>query len=90
MNREASLDLGVIGNGTFGAMIYATGTVVWCCLPRFDSEPVFGRLLDEDGGRVSRRLCGRTPTHYLNPRSLNLVLVFDRLELTRSLSSRGL
>lgn len=26
--------------------------MVWCCLPRFDSEPVFGALLDEaDGGR---------------------------------------
>ncbi|MBI4161086.1 MAG: glycoside hydrolase family 15 protein [Acidobacteria bacterium] len=28
-----------------------TGAVVWCCLPRFDAEPVFSTLLDpRDGG----------------------------------------
>ena len=32
----------------------ASGEVVWCCLPRFDSEPVFSTLLDdEDGGRFA-------------------------------------
>jgi GH15 family glucan-1,4-alpha-glucosidase len=45
-------DLGLIGNGQFSALVERTGTVVWCCLPAFDSEPVFGSLLDEqDGGR---------------------------------------
>lgn len=29
-------------------MIDATGTVVWCCLPQFDSDPVFCRLLRRD------------------------------------------
>ena len=29
MNRQANLDLGVIGNGTFGALIDAT-TAAWC------------------------------------------------------------
>ena len=27
-----------------------TGEIVWCCLPRFDSEPVFSSLLDEEQG----------------------------------------
>jgi GH15 family glucan-1,4-alpha-glucosidase len=44
-----SLELGVIGNCSFGALIDTLGRVVWCCLPRFDSDPVFCRLLD--GGR---------------------------------------
>ncbi len=45
-------DLGLIGNCQFSALIENTGTVVWCCLPRFDAEPVFSTLLDErDGGR---------------------------------------
>ena len=44
--------LGLIGNCQFSALIDNTGEVVWCCLPRFDSEPVFSTLLDErDGGR---------------------------------------
>ena len=43
-----SLDLALIGNGAIGALIDAGGTVVWCCLPRFDGDPVFGSLLAGD------------------------------------------
>jgi GH15 family glucan-1,4-alpha-glucosidase len=43
-------DLGLIGNCQFSALIDRTGAVVWCCLPRFDSEPVFAALLDADEG----------------------------------------
>ncbi|MCI0750018.1 MAG: glycoside hydrolase family 15 protein [Nevskiales bacterium] len=46
-------DLGLIGNCQISALVERTGRVVWCCLPRFDSEPVFGRLLDESGGEFS-------------------------------------
>jgi GH15 family glucan-1,4-alpha-glucosidase len=45
-------DLGLVGNCQFSALIEKTGAVVWCCLPRFDSEPVFSTLLDDErGGR---------------------------------------
>ena len=44
-------DLGLIGNCQFSALVERTGAIVWCCLPRFDSEPVFSTLLDAtDGG----------------------------------------
>jgi len=44
--------LGVVGNCQYSALIHRTGEVVWCCLPRFDSEPVFSTLLDRQrGGR---------------------------------------
>jgi len=47
-------DLAVIGNCQFSALVHRSGSVVWCCLPRFDAEPVFGALLDEnEGGRFS-------------------------------------
>ena len=36
--------LGVIGNCGFSALIDARGRIVWCCLPRFDSDPVFNAL----------------------------------------------
>jgi GH15 family glucan-1,4-alpha-glucosidase len=43
--------LGLIGNCQYSALVAHTGSVVWCCFPRFDSEPVFSTLLDEkDGG----------------------------------------
>ena len=43
-------DLGLIGNCQFSALVHRSGEVVWCCLPRFDSEPVFSTLLDKDNG----------------------------------------
>jgi len=43
-------DLGLIGNCQFAALVDRSGAVVWCCLPRFDDEPVFGALLDEKAG----------------------------------------
>lgn len=44
-------DLGLIGNCQYSALVERTGAIVWSCLPRFDSEPVFAALLDaRDGG----------------------------------------
>ncbi|MBO9664816.1 glycoside hydrolase family 15 protein [Dokdonella sp.] len=42
---QASLDLGVVGNGSIGALIDARGRIVWCCLPSFDGDPAFCSLL---------------------------------------------
>jgi GH15 family glucan-1,4-alpha-glucosidase len=42
--------LALLGNCQCAALVSNSGDIVWCCLPRFDSDPVFGRLLDEDGG----------------------------------------
>jgi GH15 family glucan-1,4-alpha-glucosidase len=45
-------ELGLVGNCQFSAVVHNSGDVVWCCLPQFDSEPIFSTLLDEtDGGR---------------------------------------
>jgi GH15 family glucan-1,4-alpha-glucosidase len=41
-----SLKLGVIGNCAYSALIDEQARVVWCCLPRFDGDPVFNALLD--------------------------------------------
>ena len=55
-------DLGLIGNCQFSALVERTGSVVWCCLPRFVSEPMFAALLDEaDGGRFSIAPAGEGP-----------------------------
>lgn len=43
--NQANLDLGLIGNGSFGALLDARGRVVWSCLPAFDGDPVFCALL---------------------------------------------
>ncbi|HTM45638.1 MAG TPA: trehalase-like domain-containing protein, partial [Polyangiaceae bacterium] len=47
-------DLGLIGNCQCSALVRQDGTVVWCCMPHFDSPPIFGTLLDEhSGGRFT-------------------------------------
>ncbi len=45
----SSLDLGVIGNCSYGALIDRNARLVWCCLPRFDGDPVFCALVDGGG-----------------------------------------
>jgi GH15 family glucan-1,4-alpha-glucosidase len=47
----ASLDLGIVGNCTISALIDRQGTIVWSCFPRFDGDPLFCHLLDNDGDR---------------------------------------
>lgn len=42
---EASLELGVIGNCQVSALVDELGRMVWACMPRFDSDPVFCALL---------------------------------------------
>jgi GH15 family glucan-1,4-alpha-glucosidase len=43
--RHASLELGVIGNGSVAALIDPHARIVWCCLPRFDADASFCSLL---------------------------------------------
>jgi GH15 family glucan-1,4-alpha-glucosidase len=42
-----SLELGIIGNCAFNALIDQEGVVTWCCLPRPDGDPVFNRLINQ-------------------------------------------
>src|SRR5258705_10509097 len=44
----SGLDLAVVGNCTWGGLIDAHARLVWACLPRFDSDPLFPALLDGD------------------------------------------
>lgn len=45
LEREPSLNLAIIGNCTFSALIDPFGCFVWSCMPQLDSEPVFNALL---------------------------------------------
>ena len=53
-----NLDLGLIGNCSISALIDREARIVWCCLPRFDGDPIFHALLGHspaapDGGVFS-------------------------------------
>ena len=64
-------DYGFISDCHSAALVSRAGAIDWCCMPRFDSPSVFGRLLDWDEGgfccispaeefTVSRRYLDRT------------------------------
>jgi len=52
----SDLNLGVIGNCSFSALVDKQARIVWSCLPRFDGDPTFCSLLnngkagENDGG----------------------------------------
>ena len=43
-------DYAAIGDCHGAALVSRTGAIDWCCLGRFDAEPIFCRLLDEKRG----------------------------------------
>ncbi|HEX4586124.1 MAG TPA: glycoside hydrolase family 15 protein [Burkholderiaceae bacterium] len=46
----ATLQLAMVGNCAISALIDTRARVVWCCMPRFDGDPVFCALLDSADG----------------------------------------
>lgn len=79
--QRQTLDLGVVGNGSVGALIDARGRIVWCCLPSFDDDPMFCSLLSPrlgDGGYFDLALDGETiaTQRYLD----NSAVLVTRLE----------
>jgi GH15 family glucan-1,4-alpha-glucosidase len=58
--NDFGLDLAVIGNGRTAALLEPASRLVWWCYPRFDSDPIFSRLLagDEEKGFCDVVLAG--------------------------------
>jgi len=45
-----NLDYGIIGNCKSSALVSKTGSIDWCCLPNFDSDAIFAKILDNEKG----------------------------------------
>ena len=78
-----TLDLGVIGNGSFGALIDREAKVVWSCLPAFDGDPAFCALLsprEHEGGDLAIELedFDRSEQHYVTNTALLRTVLYDR------------
>src|SRR2546421_1148622 len=79
---QQNLDLAVIGNGRPVALINPLARIVWWCFPRFDSDPVFCRLLagDEEKGFTDVVLDGFVSAHseYVRNSALVSTVLTDR------------
>lgn len=51
--NEQTLDLGLIGNCSYGGLVDSRARIVWACMPQFDSNPVFCSLLEPTGNHDS-------------------------------------
>lgn len=62
--NEASLELAVVGNGRTAALVNPDARILWWCLPRYDGDPVFCRLLagEEEKGFTDVVLDGKVET----------------------------
>ena len=56
------MQYGIIGNSSTAALVHQSGSIDWCCLPRFDSPSAFAALLDPAGGRFEVTSVGAVVT----------------------------
>ena len=80
----SDLDLAVIGNCTFAALVDARARIAWACLPHFDGDPFFCSLLDGDCeeariGYYDVRLehCCRTEQSYVENTAIVVTRLYD-------------
>jgi GH15 family glucan-1,4-alpha-glucosidase len=56
-------EYGLLGDTRTAALTSSAGSIDWMCWPRFDSEPIFGRLIDpKHGGFFEISVSGATHT----------------------------
>jgi GH15 family glucan-1,4-alpha-glucosidase len=80
-----SLDLGLVGNGTIGALVNPLAEIVWACFPRFDGDPAFCTLLrqrarEDDYGFFAVELldCVKDEQAYLRNTPILVTRLHDR------------
>lgn len=75
-------NVGLIGNGRIAALIDGNARILWWCFPRFDSDPIFSRLLsgDDEKGFCDVIVSGavKTTSDYLRNTAIIETIIEDR------------
>jgi GH15 family glucan-1,4-alpha-glucosidase len=75
MTKNETYHHGVIGNGRSCAVIDWDATIVFCCLPDFDSGTIFASILDEEkGGLMGIEMIGGSPVAQQYERKTNILV----------------
>eukprot|EP00928_Gymnodinium_smaydae_P088991 TRINITY_DN73008_c0_g1_i1.p1 TRINITY_DN73008_c0_g1~~TRINITY_DN73008_c0_g1_i1.p1 ORF type:complete len:665 (-),score=115.86 TRINITY_DN73008_c0_g1_i1:290-2284(-) len=66
----STVDLAVLGNGMFGALLDSRARFVWCCMDAFDGDPIFNCLVNNNSEQtgfydVVLEGCERSEQKYL-------------------------
>lgn len=80
-----NLQLGIVGNSNICALIDPKGEIKWCCLPRFDADPVFCSLLQNEPAdsaghgfmRIELSSLTGTEQQYLENSAILITRLFD-------------
>lgn len=79
--HSQNLDLALIGNCSVAALVDRNARLVWWCFPRFDSDPVFSRLLagDDEKGfcEIAMSDLVATDAHYVRNTALVETILTD-------------
>jgi len=80
----SNLDLALIGNCSFSALIDAHARIVWACLPHFDGDPFFCSLLEGEREAAEHGFCDvevercvRTEQSYLENTAIVVTRLYD-------------
>lgn len=71
---------GLIGNCQASALVSEMGSIDWLCLPRPDSPPVFGKLLDPEGGQFEVLCAGAKTSRQEYIPNTNILQTFVQCE----------
>lgn len=71
---------GLIGNCQTSALVHECGSIDWLCFPRPDSPPVFGKILDPDGGHFSITPMGKFSTQQQYLQNTNVLETYVTTE----------
>jgi len=78
----STLEVGMVGNCAYSALIDRQSRIVWCCLPRFDGDPVFNAIIDpsENGSLWGFELedYERSEQHYEPNTAVLCTRMYDR------------
>jgi GH15 family glucan-1,4-alpha-glucosidase len=81
-STPSTLQVGLVGNCGYSALVDRQSRVVWCCLPRFDGDPVFNAILDpsENGSLWAFELedYDRSDQHYEPNTAVLRTRMYDR------------
>lgn len=82
-DKKQNLELGLIGNCKFSALIDRNASIVWSCMPQFDSDPAFCTLLqdsEDPGGHFSVEMLdfSHSEQSYIRNTSALITILYDK------------